>query len=127
MRSIVKEKEVMKKQVRAKEVGVNIIDDYGRVDEEIKKLTKIKDALREKILNQYGEGEHKGNDYTINISTTQSIVLDPLKVAKTIGVKEALKIASISVEKARALMGAQVDNCVSEVKESVRIIVKKNA
>lgn len=127
MRSIVKEKEVMKKQVRAKEVEVNIIDDYGRIDEEIKKLTKIKDALREKILSQYGEGEHAGNEYTINISTTQSIVLDPMKVAKEIGVKEALKIASISVEKARALMGANIEKCISEVKESTRINVKKNA
>lgn len=123
MRSLVKEKAVRK--VKAVE-EVNLIDEYGRIDEEIKKLTKVKDALREKILNQYTEGEHSGQDYTIVISTTQSITLDPMKVAKTIGVKEALKIATISVEKARALMGAQIESCISEVKESVRINVKKN-
>lgn len=123
MRSIVKEK--MARKVKEVE-EVSLIDDYGRVDEEIKRLTKIKDALREKILNQYGEGEHSGNDYTISIATTQSIVLDPIKVARAIGAKEALKIASISVEKARALMGTKVEECVSEIKESTRITIKKN-
>lgn len=126
MRSIVKEKEA-KKQVRQQVDNRNIIDEYGALDAEIKKLTKIKDALREKILNQFGEGEHAGLQYTIQISTTQSIVLDPVKVAKEIGVKEALKIASISVEKARALMGVNVEKCISEVKESTRITVRKNA
>lgn len=123
MRSVVKEKS---SAVSRTVEEVSIIDRYGQLDEEIKKLTKLKDALRDKILSTYPQGEHKGQNYTLTIATTQSLVLDPIKVAKELGVKETLMISSVSVEKARALLGAKVDNCTSEIKESSRISVKKH-
>lgn len=116
-------------KARAKVAEMTLIDDYGRIDEEIKRLTKIKEGLREKILSQLGEGTHSGNEYELSITTTQSITLDPIQVAKTIGAKDALRIASISVEKARAIMSpADIEKCISEVKTGMKIIPrKKNA
>lgn len=102
-----------------------LIDRYGKLDEEIKRLMKLKERLREKLLT-LGEGEHKGNEYTVIIVKNKIMVLDPIKVAKILGVKETLKIATISLEKARALLGAQVQKCVKDVREVVKVFVKGN-
>lgn len=103
----------------------DLIDRYGDIDAQLKELEKEKKELREK-LQELGIGEHKGNRYKLTISEYQSIVLNPIKVAKKIGSKAFLQIVTVPVEKARIFLSEHdLEECVKERKVSTRMSVKR--
>ena len=44
------------------------IDELGRVQAQLKRLTKLQDMLKMQILAAYSNGEHNGTDYVLTIA-----------------------------------------------------------
>jgi hypothetical protein len=44
------------------------IDELGRVQTQLKRLSKLQDMLKVKILAAYSNGEHVGDDYVLTIA-----------------------------------------------------------
>lgn len=118
---------INKENEKAAVVTINdLIDKYGDLDAQIKELENQKKELREKLVSELGLGNYQGNRYTISISEQQTIVLNPIKVAKRVGSKAFMQIVTVPVEKARLFLSAQdIEECIKERKTTTRVTVKK--
>lgn len=118
---------INKEGEKVRVVTINdLIDKYGDLDAQIKELENQKKELREKLVSELGLGNHQGNRYNISISEQQTIVLNPIKVAKRVGSKAFMQIVTVPVEKARLFLSAQdIEECIKERKATTRVTVKK--
>ena len=85
-----------------------LADDYGKLDEAIKKLEAQKKRLREKILKTVSPGEEiKGSRYKIKVEVAQRAVIDPAKAYERLGKELFLRVANVSAEKTRKITTPQ--------------------
>jgi len=115
-----------KKKLVVKKEEKSIIDRYGELNEMLKKLQKERDDLRKKILSYYGEGIHKGNNYTINVTKVVSPILSVVGVYKKLGLKKFLSVVSVSLEKVKQYLTSEEIEKLSEgERETFRVNVIK--
>lgn len=125
MRQKVKREAETKIKRAIKDKVAQVVDEYGEVDKKIKELSKIKELCRKEIL-EWGPGEYEGEQFTISYKQRESLLLDPLKVAKKVGTKAFLQMVTVSVEKAKLFLSEkELEECVKETKQTDYLTVKE--
>ena len=90
-----------KEKVKVRSVDVSLVDEFGKVNEELKRLQDLRNILRNRIIEELGVGEHKGNEYIINVSEKKEPIINVLRTFKKLGLKNFLKVVSISITNLR--------------------------
>jgi hypothetical protein len=84
----------------------NPIDQLAILDREVKELTEKMKALKDQVINQYGEGKHRGEQFGVNISLYESTTTDwkalvadqhiPAEIVAKFGKKNAVVRCSVT-------------------------------
>jgi hypothetical protein len=88
-----------------------LIDDFGEADLALKEAKKSRESAKV-ALGIEKPGIYEGNKFSLNVSESAYLTLDPSKVLKKIGAEKFMKICKVTIESAKEYLSNQdLDEC----------------
>ena len=119
--------ELEQEQVQVQQVDdlIELVDKYGKVCEELKKLQEVKEALRHKILVS-GKDYIRGREYEVSVTEKKEAVVSPVKALKKLGSRNFLQVVSVSITSLRKFLPQpEIEEIIDEYKVVRQVSVRK--
>ena len=115
-----------KEEVMQKKRILQMIDEYGKINEQLKELQTEKEKIRRELIDKLGYGIHHGAEYTIEITEKRDPIIDVLKVYKRLGLKRLLKVVSVSITALRKyLTRPEIEELTEDYRISPMVICRR--
>ena len=115
-----------KEEVMQKKRILQMIDEYGKVNEQLKELQVKREEIRKELIDKLGYGVHHGAEYTIEITEKRDPIIDVLKVYKRLGLKRLLKVVSVSITALRKyLTRPEIEELTEDYRVSLMVICRR--